>query len=140
LGYADDFIIIAARPDVAVNAGGGLARYLTECHAGPFHVVSDEQDARQGFHHVGCLFEDLQGNLGVECSIPDLKFDALIARMVGRIAAASADERLLGAEHFAAIALGPYGWAADWQKQQVRREAADQFEPADDDREGNGGR
>jgi hypothetical protein len=82
----------------------------------------------------------LQGNLGVECSIPDLKFDALIARMVGRIAAASADERLLGAEHFAAIALGPYGWAADWQKQQVRREAADQFEPADDDREGNGGR
>lgn len=123
LGYADDFIIVAATPEAAGTAGGDLARYLTECHAGPLHPHTDLRDARDGFQHVGCIFLQ-SGSDVVDCEIPDGKLTALIERTHRRIRTAWSEHRLRRPLQFVKVALGPYPWAPSWQRRFVRSEVA----------------
>lgn len=122
-GIADDFIIIGGDRAMVDDAGGELARYLTGCALGPSKFHTATADVRDGFQHVGCLFQKIGDD--IECWIPEGKLDALLARMEAEIRNPCDDDRGKRVDHFAAKALGPYSWAADWQKEHVREHAAD---------------
>lgn len=121
--YADDFIIVGSDRAMVDDAGGELARYLTGCPMGPSKFHTATGDVRDGFQHVGCLFEHFED--GTECWIPEGKLDDLLARMTSQIRNPRADDRDRSAGHFAAVALAPYPWAAKWQRQFIDETAVE---------------
>jgi len=122
-GYADDFVVAGGEREIAVSAGEELAQYLTGCPLGssefkPFRIV----DARDGFHFLGCYF--WQCVEPPETCIPPDRLESIIEGMIANIESiAETDDR--DVDHHVRKALGPYGWAPTWQRDQIAEAAED---------------
>jgi hypothetical protein len=121
-GIADDFNVVGADRPIVGDAGEDLTRYLTECPLGPSEFKRPQVfDVRDGFHHVGCLFWQIDDT--ISALIPPEKLDALIDRMAASIANPVSEDRGRSVDHFVRKALGPYPWAPNWQRERISEAA-----------------
>jgi hypothetical protein len=121
-GYADDFGVVGAERGIVANAGEKLTRYLTGCPLGPSECKPPQTvDARDGFHFLGCFFWQFDDR--VETCIPADRLESVIAKMIDGIENPAAADRDRDVDHHVRKALGPYPWAAAWQRDQIAEAA-----------------